>query len=102
MSDPTHSMKVLVIGSGGREHSLCWKIGKSPLVSEVICAPGNAGIGDVARIAPVEATDLDGLIALLRDLESGAIGISARDTVAPSVFAQTTTAPARKVRLVYW
>jgi phosphoribosylamine--glycine ligase len=42
-------MKVLVIGEGGREHALCWKLGSSPLVGEVLCSPGNAGISQVAR-----------------------------------------------------
>lgn len=82
MSDSTHSMKVLVIGSGGREHSLCWKIGKSPMVSEVICAPGNAGIRDVARIAPVAANDLAGLIALAEAERPGLVVIGPEDPLA--------------------
>ena len=82
MSDSTHSMKVLVIGSGGREHSLCWKIGKSPMVSEVICAPGNAGIGDVARIVAVAANDLDGLMALAEAERPGLVVIGPEDPLA--------------------
>ncbi|MFL5336553.1 MAG: phosphoribosylamine--glycine ligase [Geminicoccaceae bacterium] len=57
-------MKVLVVGAGGREHALCWALAASPLVSEVICAPGNAGIAAAARCVPVLADDLDGLLAL--------------------------------------
>ncbi len=59
-------MKVLVIGSGGREHALAWKLAQSPRVSEVIVAPGNAGTATEAkcRNVPVKATDLDGLLAL--------------------------------------
>ena len=57
-------MKVLVVGGGGREHALCWALGASPLVTEVLCAPGNAGIAQVARCLPVKADDLDGLVAL--------------------------------------
>src|SRR5262245_19026555 len=45
-------MKVLVIGSGGREHALVWKICQSPRVTHVYCAPGNAGIGDIADLVP--------------------------------------------------
>ena len=59
-------MKVLVIGSGGREHALAWKLAQSPRVAEVIVAPGNAGTATEAkcRNAAVKATDLDGLLAL--------------------------------------
>src|SRR3954454_2598009 len=57
-------MKVLVVGAGGREHALCWTLAASPLVGEVVCAPGNAGIAAVARCVPVLADDLDGLLAL--------------------------------------
>ena len=62
-------MKVLVIGSGGREHALAWKLAQSPRVSEVIVAPGNAGTATEAgcRNAPVPVTDLDGLLQLARD-----------------------------------
>ena len=61
--------KVLVIGSGGREHALAWKLAQSPRVSEVIVAPGNAGTATEAgcRNAPVAVTDLDGLLQLARD-----------------------------------
>ena len=57
-------MKVLVVGSGGREHALCWKIRSSPLVQEVLCAPGNAGTAEVARNVPIKATDVAGLLEL--------------------------------------
>jgi phosphoribosylamine--glycine ligase len=56
-------MKVLVVGSGGREHSLCWAIAKSPKCSEVICAPGNAGIANLARCINISVDDLDALIS---------------------------------------
>ncbi|WP_147653112.1 phosphoribosylamine--glycine ligase [Vulcaniibacterium gelatinicum] len=61
-------MKVLVIGSGGREHALAWKLAQSPRVTEVIVAPGNAGTEaePKCRNAAVAATDLDGLLALAR------------------------------------
>ena len=57
-------MRMLVVGGGGREHALCWALAGSSLVSEVICAPGNAGIAAVARCVPVRADDLDGIVAL--------------------------------------
>jgi phosphoribosylamine---glycine ligase len=55
-------MKVLVIGGGGREHALVWKIAKSPRVSKVYCAPGNAGISEQATLVPIKANDLKGLL----------------------------------------
>jgi phosphoribosylamine--glycine ligase len=56
-------MKVLVVGSGGREHSLVWKIRQSPSVSKVYCAPGNAGIAQMAECVDIAATDLEDLAA---------------------------------------
>jgi phosphoribosylamine--glycine ligase len=54
-------MKVLVIGNGGREHALCWKIAQSPLVDKIYCAPGNAGISKIAECLDIQATDVFGL-----------------------------------------
>jgi phosphoribosylamine--glycine ligase len=55
-------MKVLVVGGGGREHALVWKIAQSPKVTKVYCAPGNAGISGQATIVPIKANDLNGLL----------------------------------------
>ena len=60
-------MKVLVVGSGGREHALCWAIAKSPRCARLYCAPGNPGIAAVAECVDVAAEDLDGLVAFARD-----------------------------------
>jgi len=57
-------MKILVVGSGGREHALAWKLAGEAGVSDVICAPGNAGIARTVRTAPVDAGDIEGLLAL--------------------------------------
>jgi len=57
-------MKVLVVGGGGREHALCWKLKRSPSVSEVVCAPGNPGIQREARCVAVGAEDVAGLVKL--------------------------------------
>ncbi len=54
-------MKVLVVGSGGREHTLVWKLAQSPTVKEIICAPGNAGIGRLARLVDLNAEDVGAL-----------------------------------------
>jgi phosphoribosylamine--glycine ligase len=55
-------MKVLVVGGGGREHALVWKIAQSPKVSRIYCSPGNAGISQQATLVPVKANDLTGLL----------------------------------------
>ncbi len=55
-------MKVLVIGSGGREHALCWKIAQSKLVSKIYCAPGNGGTGEIAENVNIKANEIDKLL----------------------------------------
>ncbi len=60
-------MKILIIGSGGREHALVWKIKQSPLVREIYCAPGNAGIAALAEIVPINANDHDGILKFAKE-----------------------------------
>lgn len=57
-------MKVLILGSGGREHALAWSVRRSPRVTEVVCAPGNGGITQVARCAAVDLKDVDAMVRL--------------------------------------
>lgn len=57
-------MKVLVVGGGGREHALVWKISRSPLVKEILCAPGNGGISRIARCVPIKASEVESLAIL--------------------------------------
>ena len=60
-------MKVLVVGGGGREHAICWKISKSSKVSKIYCAPGNAGIAEVAECVNIKAMEFDKLVAFAKD-----------------------------------
>jgi phosphoribosylamine--glycine ligase len=57
-------MKVLILGSGGREHALAWAVKRSKRVTEVVCAPGNGGIGQVARCVPVDLKSVDSMVRL--------------------------------------
>jgi len=59
-------MRILVVGGGGREHSLCWAISASPLCTKLYCAPGNAGIAQVAECVDVAAEDIAGQVALAK------------------------------------
>ena len=59
-------MRVLVVGSGGREHALAWAIAASPLVDALFCAPGNAGIAEEAECVAIGATDIAGLVGFCR------------------------------------
>ncbi len=59
-------MNILIIGSGGREHALAWKIAQSPQCDRLICAPGNAGMAQVADCFPLDASDHDAVVAMVR------------------------------------
>lgn len=62
-------MKILVVGSGGREHTLVWKISKSPLVEKIYCAPGNAGTRLIAEPVPIDVDDIHTLAAFAKEKE---------------------------------
>ena len=66
-------MRVLVLGSGGREHALAWKLAQSPGLSELHAAPGNPGIAAIGECHPVRADDAEGLLALARSLDIGLV-----------------------------
>ena len=55
-------MKILIVGGGGREHALTWKIAKSPKVNKIYCAPGNAGMAEIAECVNIAAENVDWLL----------------------------------------
>ncbi len=69
-------MRVLVVGSGGREHALVWKLSRSPEITKLFCAPGNGGIGSLAELVDVGAEDLEGLaeFAESKDIDLTVVG----------------------------
>jgi phosphoribosylamine--glycine ligase len=66
-------MKVVIVGGGGREHALAWKLAQSPEAEEIICAPGNAGTALIGRNAPVGAEDIEGIAALAKAEGAGLV-----------------------------
>ncbi len=60
-------MNILLIGSGGREHALAWKLKQSPLCGQLYCVPGNTGIAEVAECVAIQVDDLDGIVKFAKD-----------------------------------
>ena len=60
-------MKVLIVGSGGREHAIAWSVAKSPKVDKIYCAPGNAGIAEFAECVNIKAMEFDKLVAFAKE-----------------------------------
>lgn len=75
-------MKVLVVGSGGREHTLVWKIAQSLKVEKVYCAPGNGGISEIAQCVPVKAMDIDGVISFSKENKIDMVMVAPDDPLA--------------------
>ena len=60
-------MKILIVGSGGREHAIAWKVAQSPKVDKIYCAPGNAGISEYAECVDIGAMEFDKLVAFAKE-----------------------------------
>ena len=78
-------MKILVIGSGGREHALVWKLKQSPRVSEIFCAPGNAGIGKIARNVPIPISRQEELLTFAQEEGIGLTVVGPDDALAEGI-----------------
>ena len=75
-------MKVLVVGSGGREHTLVWKIAQSLLVEELYCAPGNGGISAIAQCVPIKAMDIEGMVKFSKEKQMDMVVVAPDDPLA--------------------
>ena len=75
-------MNVLVVGGGGREHAICWKLRQSPKVDRLYCAPGNGGIAQVATCVPIKATDVEAMVAWAKGQEIGFVVVAPDDPLA--------------------
>lgn len=78
-------MKVLIIGSGGREHALTWKIAQSPLVDKIFCAPGNPGMAAIAECVAIKANEYDALLDFAKDNDIGLVVVGPEDPLADGI-----------------
>src|SRR5580765_6002830 len=78
-------MKVLVIGKGGREHALVWKLAQSPRVERVFCAPGNAGTAEDGVNVPIEQNDFDALLKFAKKEGIGLTVVGPEDPLAAGI-----------------
>jgi phosphoribosylamine--glycine ligase len=78
-------MNILLVGSGGREHALAWKIAQSPLLTRLVSAPGNPGMAALGEVRPVKATDVEGLVALAQEIAADLVVIGPESAVEAGV-----------------
>lgn len=78
-------MDILVIGGGGREHAICWSLAKSPKAGKLYCAPGNAGIGQVAELVPIQVHEFDRLAAFAEEKGVGLVVVGPDDPLADGI-----------------
>jgi phosphoribosylamine--glycine ligase len=78
-------MKILVVGSGGREHALAWKLSQSSRVDRIFCAPGNAGTAEIGENVPIQANDLPGLVRFAKENKIGLAVIGPDDPLAAGI-----------------
>src|SRR5258708_26221286 len=99
-------MNILLVGSGGREHSLAWKIKQSPLLTRLVCAPGNPGMAAIAEVREVRTTEVARLVLLAQEIAAGLVVIGpevaieagpAHPPAAAKVPSFGSTAPARRL-----
>ena len=80
-----HAMRILVVGGGGREHALCWRIRHDRPDCELFAAPGNGGIAQLATLLPLTATDIDGIVAWCREQRPDLVVVGPDDPLAAGI-----------------
>ncbi len=75
-------MKILVVGQGGREHAIVWKLAQSEKKPELFCAPGNAGISSIAKCIPIKSTDIDGMVNFAKSEDINLVFVAPDDPLA--------------------
>ena len=88
-------MKILVVGGGGREHTIVWKIAQSDKVSKIYCAPGNGGISKLAECVDISATDIDSMVAFAKEKEIDLVMVAPDD---PLVLGMVDAMEAAEIR----
>lgn len=78
-------MDILVIGAGGREHAICWSLAKSPKADKIYCAPGNAGIGQIAELVPIQVNEFEKLAAFAEEKHVGLVVVGPDDPLADGI-----------------
>ena len=78
-------MDILVIGGGGREHAIVWALAKSPKADKIYCAPGNAGIGQLAECVPIAVSEFEKLAAFAVEKQVGLIVVGPDDPLADGI-----------------
>lgn len=78
-------MDILVIGAGGREHAICWSLAKSPKADKIYCAPGNAGIGQIAELVPIQVNEFEKLAAFAEEKRVGLVVVGPDDPLAEGI-----------------
>ncbi len=78
-------MNILLIGSGGREHALAWKITQSPLCDRLVMAPGNPGMAALGECRPVKAIDVEGLVAIAQDIAADLVVVGPENALAEGI-----------------
>jgi phosphoribosylamine--glycine ligase len=74
-------MNILLVGSGGREHALAWKIAQSPLLTRLVCAPGNPGMASLGELAPVKVTDVEALVGLAHEIAADLVVVGPESAI---------------------